>query len=85
MTPHRTTQVGVRNVGAIDPELKTSPVAEELSEDSYTPGQQTTDDVVCFFNGEAFKTGEFVRSGTTMLQCRNGMWIEFGPADPDNP
>lgn len=77
--------VGTRDVGAIDPRLKTSPVAEEMSDEAYALRQQMPGAPVCFFNGEPFRTGEFVRSGAVILECRNGLWVEIGPADPRNP
>jgi hypothetical protein len=76
---------GIRNVGAVDPELKTSPVAEEMLEDSDTLRLEVPGVAVCYFNGEVFKTGEVVRSGTMLLECRDGLWVEAGPADPKNP
>lgn len=75
---------GTRNVGAIDPKLKTSPVLEETAEESYEPRQQVPGNA-CFFNGERFATGEFVRSGAAIFECRRGLWVEVGPADPVNP
>ena len=75
----------MRNVGAIDPKLKTSPVFEETAEDADVLGQQAPEAATCWFNGQAFATGEFVRSGSVVLQCRRGLWVEIGPADPDNP
>lgn len=77
--------MAIREVGAIDPKLKTSPVAEETAEDAYTLEQQAPRTPVCFFNSQAFRTGEVVRSGTIILECRDGMWVEVGPADPRNP
>ncbi|MFC4307777.1 hypothetical protein ACFPN2_01675 [Steroidobacter flavus] len=79
------TPVGLRNVGAVDPTLKTSPVLEETAEESYEPRHQIPEMDVCYFNGEMFATGELVRSGTMVLKCRDGVWLEIGPADPDNP
>ncbi len=76
---------GIRNVGAIDPELRTSPVAEEMLEESETLRLEVPGGAVCYFNGESFKSGELVRSGTMMLRCRDGIWVEAGPADPKNP
>lgn len=78
-------QSGIRNVGAIDPELKTSPVAEEMLEESQTLRLEVPGGAVCYFNGEAFKIGTVVRSGTALLECRDGIWVEVGPADPKNP
>jgi hypothetical protein len=77
--------VAIRNVGAIDPTLETSPIAEETAEEAYTLSQQAPDAPVCYFNGEVFRTGELVRSGSVILKCRNGLWMEAGPADPSNP
>jgi hypothetical protein len=76
---------GTPNVGAIDPKLKTSPVLEETAEETYELRQSVPDAPVCFFNDEAFATGQFVRSGAAVLECRRGVWVEIGPADPGNP
>lgn len=78
-------KAATRNVGAIDPELKTSPVLEETDEETYEPRHSVPDTSVCYFNGEAFATGAVVRSGSATLKCRQGVWIEIGPADPRNP
>ncbi len=75
----------IRNVGAMDPELQNSPIAEELDEESDTLQQQVPGEPVCYFNGRAFPNGEYVRSGGMLLKCRYGVWIECGPADPRNP
>jgi len=75
----------IPTVGAIDPTLKTSPVLEETDEESYFLGQQASEDAVCYFNGKAYASGEFVRSGSVVLECRGGLWVEAGPADPANP
>lgn len=79
--------VGTRDVGAVDPKLQTSPIAEEMSEDWQLLQQEVPEGAasVCYFNGEAFKSGAFVRSGTVVLECRDGLWVEVGPADPRNP
>lgn len=73
------------DVGAADPELKTSPIAEELDEDSETLRQQAPGERVCYFNGRSYPHGTYVRSGTQVLKCQHGVWIEAGPGDPDNP
>lgn len=72
-------------VGAVDPELKTSPIAQELDEDSDTLRQQVPGERMCYFNGRAFAHGAYVRSASQVLKCQYGMWIEAGPGDPDNP
>jgi hypothetical protein len=77
--------VGTRDVGAVDPKLQTSPIAEEMSEDWQILRQEAPETAVCYFNGETFQSGSFVRSGTVVLECREGLWVEVGPADPRNP
>lgn len=79
------TNVGTRDVGAVDPKLQTSPIAEEMAEDWQILRQEVPEGVVCYFNGEAFQSGAFVRSGSVVLECREGLWVEIGPADPRNP
>lgn len=81
------TNVGTRDVGAVDPNLKTSSIAQETSEDWHLLRQEVPEGTtpMCYFNGEAFTSGSFVRSGTVVLECREGLWIEIGPADPRNP
>lgn len=78
-------QSGIRNVGGVDPTLKTSPIAEEMLEDSDTVRLEVPGGAVCYFNGEEFTAGTVVRSGTVLLECRDGIWVEAGPADPKNP
>jgi 2-keto-4-pentenoate hydratase len=75
----------MRNVGAIDPELRTSPVIEETAEDADALSQLAPDAATCWFNGEMFATGELIRSGSVVLQCSRGVWVEIGPGDPGNP
>jgi hypothetical protein len=76
----------IQDVGAQDPELRNSPIAEEaLEPDDPTLSQDAPEDRFCYFNGERFQDGTVVRSGTAMLRCDRGMWIPAGPGDPDNP
>jgi hypothetical protein len=72
-------------VGAADPELKTSPIAQEFDEDSDTLRQQVPGERVCYFNGRTFAHGSYVRSASQVLKCQYGVWVEAGPGDPDNP
>lgn len=72
-------------VGAMDPELRNSPVAEELDEDSDVVRQQVPGEKLCYFNGASYQHGSYVASGAQVLRCERGVWVESGPADPDNP
>ena len=55
-------QSGIRNVGGVDPTRKTSPIAEEMQEDSDTVRLEVPGGAVCYFNDEAFAAGTVVRS-----------------------
>ena len=73
------------DVGAPDPELKNSPIAEEMDEDYEVMRQEVLGAPVCYFNGKAYDNGTYVRSGTVLLRCDYGLWVTGGPADPQNP
>lgn len=75
----------VVDVGAPDPELNVSPIAEESEDDTETLRQQVPGEPVCYFNGKSFDTGAYIKSGASILKCDYGIWIPAGPADPDNP
>lgn len=72
------------NVGAQDPELPNSPIAQEALEQDPTLRQEAPEEGYCLFNGEKFADGTVVQSGTAMLRCERGMWVPAGPGDPDN-
>lgn len=75
----------LREVGAMDPELQNSPIADELDEESDTLRQQVPGEPACYFNGRAYSSGDYVSSGTQVLKCHYGVWVDAGPADPRNP
>lgn len=79
------TRPNVPDVGAMDPELRNSPVAAEFDEESDVVRQQAPSAAVCWFNGREFANDEYVRSGAQLLRCRDGLWIDAGSSDPDNP
>ena len=71
-------------VGAPDPERKTSPV---LDHDSLGEDDPTSDfepeTGMCYFNGQAFRVGEYVCSGNELLHCEErGIWVKKGPCRP---
>ena len=77
--------MNVQDVGAQDPELHNSPIAEEALEEDPTLRQQVGETDVCYFNDEVFENGTIVQSGTTLLRCDRGLWVSAGSSDPDNP
>lgn len=73
------------DVGAPDPELNTSPIAEEGDAETEIIRQEVPGEPVCYFNDKSYATGSYIKSGTSILKCDYGIWIPAGPADPDNP
>ena len=76
---------GTPYVGAPDPELKNSPIMEELDEDYEVFAQEVEETGVCYFNGTVFHRGDFVCSGSgELLRCERGVWVREGTCDPEN-
>ncbi len=72
-------------VGAPDPDRRTSPIFEDTDEELEVEGQQFVRDPICYFNDKHFSDGQYVCSGHEMMQCRRGNWIRVGSCDRDNP
>jgi hypothetical protein len=75
----------IPQVGAQDPELRNSPIADEEDEDTDVVRQQVPGEPVCYYNGAGYKHGAFVQSGSQLLKCHYGVWVDEGSADPRNP
>jgi uncharacterized protein DUF1496 len=74
-----------KQLGAVDPERKTSPVAWESDEDTETLRESVPDEAVCFFNDGAYDHGTVVKSGSVLLRCDHGLWLPAGAADDAEP
>jgi hypothetical protein len=74
----------IPHVGAPDPELRNSPIAEEEDEDTDVIRQQVPGELVCYFNGTEYKHGTYVLSGSQLLQCSYGVWVESAASDAHN-
>jgi hypothetical protein len=75
----------ILDLGAQDPELRNSPIAEEGDEDTEALRETMPGAPMCYFNGSAYSHGTIIKSGTTALRCEHGLWVRAGPGDPDNP
>ena len=67
-------------VGAPDLELKNSPIIDEseFDEKGASPDLEL-EAGACYFNGEAFAIGTYVRSGSELLLCNErGVWVRKG-------
>jgi hypothetical protein len=74
-----------QQLGAVDPERKTSPIAWEADEDTDTLRESVPDEAVCFFNDRAYRHDTVVKSGSVLLRCDHGLWLPAGPADDSKP
>jgi hypothetical protein len=67
-------------VGAPDPELKTSPIFDQDDEISLDLELEAG---VCYFNDAAYRIGEYVLSGGEVLRCEGrGVWMREGEGQP---
>lgn len=68
-------------VGAPDPELKTSPIFDEYEEVSLDLELEAG---VCYFNDVVYPIGHYVLSGSELLHCEErGIWARRGERRPD--
>ena len=72
-------------VGAVDPERKTSPIADEFDEDYEVINLEATESSGCLFNDSHYEHNTYICSGSDLLQCKRGVWVVEGSCDPDNP
>jgi hypothetical protein len=71
----------VPQVGAPDPELRNSPIIDELEE---VPPDLEFESGVCYFNNVAYPVGQYVRCGSELLRCEEGgVWVRKGEMPPD--
>ena len=62
-------------VGAPDPELKTSPIFDENDEDILSLDSEL-ESPACYFNEIAYPIGQYVHSGEELLHCEGrGIWV----------
>ena len=73
------------DVGGQDPSERNSPIAPQDDVEMLYLRQESPGDAVCYFNDVPYEHGTLVKSGTVVLRCDRGLWIEAGPSDPDNP
>ncbi len=71
MTIHAT------QVGAPDPERRTSPI---LDDDEADGSDLALESAVCYFDGMGYPVGSYVQCGAELLRCaERGVWIRTGP------
>jgi hypothetical protein len=67
-------------VGAPDPELRNSPIIDDFEDDEQAGSRDLElEEGVCYFNGETYAIGAYVKSGSELLQCTGGgVWVRVG-------
>lgn len=74
----------IPQLGAPDPELKNSPIIDEAEFDEHAASPDLEiEQGACYFNGEAFRLGEYVQTGSEVLRCSGrGVWVREGEKRP---
>ena len=75
-------QVHKQQVGAPDPELRTSPIFDE-ADNEYLSLDAELEEGLCYFNDQSYRLGDYVCSGNELLRCESaGVWIREGSCHP---
>ncbi|MGI9288159.1 MAG: DUF1496 domain-containing protein [Pseudomonadales bacterium] len=69
------------DVGAPLPELQNSPVISDIDDEREMIDPEIPEERMCYFNGKSYAHGTYVKSGTLVLLCDRGAWVEA--EDPD--
>jgi hypothetical protein len=65
-------------VGAPDPELKTSPILDDEDREGFSLDAEL-EEGCCYFNGKVYQLGQYVCSGDELLRCvEYGVWAREG-------
>ena len=66
-------------VGAADPERRTSPIHTDPEQSFELLREQVGDEAAgCHFNDVRYPEGARVMSGSSCLRCERGIWVEVG-------
>jgi hypothetical protein len=72
----------IPQVGAPDPDRKTSPILDQ--DDEEIDPELELETGVCYFNDLAYALGSYVLSGDELLHCEErGVWVRKGEIRPD--
>lgn len=64
------------DLGAPDPDLNTSPIFMNVDDEREITETEIPEERACYFNGESYPHGAYVKSATTILKCDRGAWVE---------
>lgn len=73
----------VPQVGAPDPERRTSPIFDDVEE---IPVDFVMESDACYFNDVPYPSGQHLLSGSELLHCEEGgVWVRRGEVPPRLP
>jgi hypothetical protein len=73
----------IPKVGAPDPELKNSPIFDDVDADFLSLDLEL-ESGVCYFNEKPYSIGDYVCSGDELLRCEErGVWVREGSCYQD--
>lgn len=72
----------IPQVGAPDPELRTSPIVEREEAEELPSLDDELEQGVCYFNDVRYPVGQYVRCGDEVLRCVRGVWVSKGETRP---
>ena len=64
------------DLGAPLPDLKNSPIIGEFDDEREMIDPEIPEERVCYFNDQIFMHGSHIKSGTVVLKCDRGVWVE---------
>jgi hypothetical protein len=71
---------GYRQIGAPDPERRTSPIIDDESDLSL---DEELEAGVCYFNDDTYAIGTYVLAGDELLHCEErGVWVREDERKP---
>jgi hypothetical protein len=70
-------------VGAPDPERKSSPIQADPEQSFELLREQVGDEALgCYFNDVQYPDATLIMSGSTCLRCERGVWVDVGTERP---
>ena len=64
------------DLGAPDPELRNSPIIPNIGDEREIIDTEIPEERICYFNGGSYTHGDYIKSGTAILLCDRGAWVE---------
>jgi hypothetical protein len=67
----------MKQLGPQDPERRNSPIASDAEDDPALLQEQLEELETCYFNDAQFSEGDVIQSGTSVLRCTRGVWVQI--------